>query len=84
MATGTGKTVVMAMLIAWHALNEIADPKDRRFADTFLVVTPGITIRDRLGVLDSRMRGKRASLARRADRVARNRRTHYALASSRG
>ena len=41
MATGSGKTVVMAMLIAWHALNKIADPKDRRFSDTFLVVTPG-------------------------------------------
>jgi hypothetical protein len=51
MATGTGKTVVMAMLIAWHALNKIADPKDRRFSDTFLVATPGITIRDRLRVL---------------------------------
>jgi type III restriction enzyme len=51
MATGTGKTVVMAMLIAWHALNKIADPRDRRFSDTFLVVTPGITIRDRLRVL---------------------------------
>ena len=51
MATGSGKTVVMAMLIAWHALNKVADPKDRRFSDTFLVVTPGITIRDRLRVL---------------------------------
>jgi type III restriction enzyme len=51
MATGSGKTVVMAMLIAWHALNKIADPKDRRFSDTFVVVTPGITIRDRLRVL---------------------------------
>src|SRR5580704_4778550 len=37
MATGTGKTVVMAMLIAWHALNKLADPKDRRFSDTFLI-----------------------------------------------
>lgn len=51
MATGSGKTVVMAMLIAWHALNKLGDPKDRRFSDTFLVVTPGITIRDRLRVL---------------------------------
>jgi len=51
MATGTGKTVVMAMLIAWHALNKIANPKDSRFSDTFLIVTPGITIRDRLRVL---------------------------------
>ncbi len=41
MATGSGKTVVMAMLIAWHALNKLADPKDPRFSDTFLIVTPG-------------------------------------------
>lgn len=51
MATGSGKTVVMAMLIAWHALNKRANPHDARFSDTFLIVTPGITIRDRLRVL---------------------------------
>jgi type III restriction enzyme len=51
MATGSGKTVVMAMLIAWHALNKAARPQDSRFADSFLIVTPGITIRDRLRVL---------------------------------
>ena len=51
MATGSGKTVVMAMLIAWHALNKFANPQDNRFGDAFLVVTPGITIRDRLRVL---------------------------------
>lgn len=51
MATGSGKTVVMAMLIAWHALNKRANPQDVRFSDTFLIVTPGITIRDRLRVL---------------------------------
>lgn len=51
MATGSGKTVVMAMLIAWHTLNKRANPQDIRFSDTFLVVTPGITIRDRLRVL---------------------------------
>ncbi len=51
MATGSGKTVVMAMLIAWHTLNKLANPQDARFTDTFLVVTPGITIRDRLRVL---------------------------------
>jgi type III restriction enzyme len=51
MATGTGKTVVMAMLIAWHTLNKVANPKDGRFSDAFLVVAPGITIRDRLRVL---------------------------------
>jgi type III restriction enzyme len=51
MATGTGKTVVMAMLIAWQTLNKLANPQDRRFTDAFLVVAPGITIRDRLRVL---------------------------------
>ena len=51
MATGSGKTVVMAMLIAWHTLNKRVNPQDARFSDTFLIVTPGITIRDRLRVL---------------------------------
>jgi len=51
MATGTGKTIVMAMLIAWQTINKVAAPSDARFAKRFLVVTPGITIRDRLGVL---------------------------------
>ena len=51
MATGTGKTVVMAMLIAWQTINKVMAPNDARFAKRFLIVTPGITIRDRLGVL---------------------------------
>jgi type III restriction enzyme len=51
MATGSGKTVVMAMLIAWQVLNKLADPQNAKFTDTFLIVTPGITIRDRLRVL---------------------------------
>ncbi len=51
MATGSGKTVVMAMLIAWHVLNKLANPQDNRFSDTFLIITPGITIKDRLRVL---------------------------------
>ena len=51
MATGSGKTVVRAMLIAWQSLNKLANPQDARFADSFLIVTPGITIRDRLRVL---------------------------------
>src|SRR2546427_1347345 len=51
MATGSGKTVVMGMLIAWQALNKFANPQDARFSDAFLVVCPGITIRDRLRVL---------------------------------
>ena len=51
MATGSGKTVVMAMLIAWQALNKLEDRHDKRFSDAFLIVAPGITIRDRLRVL---------------------------------
>lgn len=51
MATGSGKTLVMAMVIAWQALNKIANSQDARFSDTFLIVTPGITIKDRLRVL---------------------------------
>lgn len=51
MATGSGKTVVMGMLIAWQALNKSANSQDGRFSDAFLIVTPGITIRDRLRVL---------------------------------
>ncbi|HEY5335807.1 MAG TPA: DEAD/DEAH box helicase family protein, partial [Mycobacteriales bacterium] len=51
MATGAGKTVVMAMLIAWQTANHAASPNDAKFCDRFLVVTPGITIRDRLEVL---------------------------------
>jgi type III restriction enzyme len=51
MATGAGKTVVMAMLIAWQTLNKVASPQDARFAKRFLIVTPGLTIRDRLQVL---------------------------------
>ena len=51
LATGAGKTVVMAMIIAWHTLNKVANPHDARFSDAFLIVTPGITIRDRLRVL---------------------------------
>ncbi len=52
MATGSGKTVVMAMLIAWQAVNKVFLPRDARFAKRFLIVTPGITIRDRLRVLE--------------------------------
>lgn len=51
MATGSGKTVVMSMLIAWQVLNKRRYPQDKRFTDAFLVVTPGITIKDRLRVL---------------------------------
>ena len=51
LATGTGKTTVMAMLIAWQTINAVRRPQSRRFTRGFLVVTPGITIKDRLRVL---------------------------------
>ena len=51
LATGAGKTTVMAMLIAWQTVNAVRRPRSRRFTRGFLVVTPGLTIRDRLRVL---------------------------------
>jgi type III restriction enzyme len=51
LATGAGKTTVMAMIIAWQAVNASRRPQSRKFTRGFLVVTPGITIRDRLRVL---------------------------------
>jgi len=51
LATGAGKTTVMAMLIAWQTINAARHPQRNRFTRGFLVVAPGITIRDRLRVL---------------------------------
>ena len=52
LATGAGKTAVMAMLIAWQTVNAARRPNSPRFTRGFLIVTPGITIRDRLRVLN--------------------------------
>ncbi|WP_439817484.1 BPTD_3080 family restriction endonuclease [Zavarzinia sp. CC-PAN008] len=51
LATGAGKTTVMAMLIAWQAINAARHPGAKAFSRGFLIVAPGITIRDRLRVL---------------------------------
>src|SRR3989449_1334928 len=51
LATGTGKTTVMAMLIAWQTINAVRRPGSSRFTRGFLVVAPGLTIKDRLRVL---------------------------------
>ena len=51
MATGSGKTTVMAMIIAWQTVNAVRRPQSKRFTKGFLIVSPGITIRDRLRVL---------------------------------
>ncbi|MCG7937518.1 MAG: DEAD/DEAH box helicase family protein [Candidatus Thiodiazotropha lotti] len=51
LATGAGKTTVMAMLIAWQTINSVRKPQSKRFTRGFLIVAPGLTIRDRLRVL---------------------------------
>lgn len=51
MATGSGKTVVMAMLIAWAFCNRGANPGDPRYPRRTLVVCPNLTIKERLQVL---------------------------------
>ena len=51
LATGDGKTTVMAMLIAWQTVNAVRRPGSKNFTRGFLIVAPGITIRDRLRVL---------------------------------
>jgi len=51
LATGAGKTTVMAMLIAWQTINAVRRPNSRKFTRGFLVITPGLTIKDRLRVL---------------------------------
>jgi type III restriction enzyme len=48
MATGTGKTMVMALLVAWSGLNKVANRTDLRFTDQVLVVAPNLTVKDRL------------------------------------
>ena len=51
LATGAGKTTVMSMLIAWQTVNAVRRPGSRKFTRGFLVVAPGLTIKDRLRVL---------------------------------
>jgi type III restriction enzyme len=51
MATGTGKTLVMAMLIVWSVLNKSMFSRDGRFARKVLVVAPNVTVAERLRVL---------------------------------
>nr|WP_306105222.1 DEAD/DEAH box helicase family protein [Pseudomonas sp. TDA1] len=51
LATGAGKTTVMAMLIAWQTVNAVRHPQSKKFTRGFLLVAPGLTIKDRLRVL---------------------------------
>jgi type III restriction enzyme len=52
MATGSGKTIVMAMVCAWSILNKLASKQDARFGDAVLVIGPNLTVKERLAVLD--------------------------------
>ena len=51
MATGSGKTIIMSMIIAWNFLNKVTNPTDSRFSKYALVVAPGLTVKSRLQVL---------------------------------
>jgi type III restriction enzyme len=51
MATGTGKTVVMSMVIAWQIINKATYPQDARFSKSVFVVAPGLTVKNRLSVV---------------------------------
>jgi type III restriction enzyme len=51
LATGAGKTTVMAMLIAWQTINAVRRPNSKKFTRGFLIVAPGLTIKERLRVL---------------------------------
>lgn len=51
MATGSGKTSLMAMIITWQTLNALANPKDTRFSKAIFIVAPGLTVKSRLQVL---------------------------------
>lgn len=52
MATGSGKTIVMAMLVAYNILNKVSYRQDTRFSKNILIVAPGLTVKTRLAVLD--------------------------------
>ncbi len=67
MATGSGKSTVMAMVAAWTVLNKLANRSDARFSEVVLIVCPNVTIRDRLRELDPE--GGEASLYRTRDLV---------------
>jgi type III restriction enzyme len=58
MATGSGKTIVMAMLIAWAFCNRTRVPSDDRFPNAALVCCPNLTIKERLQVLRTDSQGE--------------------------
>jgi hypothetical protein len=84
LATGAGKTTVMAMLIAWQTVNAVRRPGSSHFTKGFLVVAPGLTIKDRLRVLqpndpDSYYASRELVLRRYAGRHSASQDRHYEL-----
>jgi type III restriction enzyme len=51
MATGSGKTVVMAMLISWAFCNRAQNPQSKEFPNGVFVCCPNLTVKERLQVL---------------------------------
>jgi type III restriction enzyme len=52
MATGSGKTTVMAMIITWQVLNALTYPQSpRKYSSAVFLVAPGLTVKSRLQVL---------------------------------
>jgi type III restriction enzyme len=47
MATGSGKTKVMSLAIAWQFFNAVAEARDD-FAKTFLIIAPNVIVFERL------------------------------------
>ena len=60
LATGAGKTTVMAMLIAWQTVNAVRHPNSKKYSRGFLIVAPGLTIRARLRAGQLERQGDRA------------------------
>ncbi len=58
MATGSGKTILMAMLIAWQVINKATYPQDKRFSKNILVIAPGLTVKKPAGGTGSGKRGQ--------------------------
>ncbi len=48
MATGSGKTKVMALAVVWQYMNAVMGGNDEEYARTFLIIAPNIIVLDRL------------------------------------
>ncbi len=57
LCTGGGKTIVMAMLIAWQVCNKAGDSRSTRYSKNVLIVAPNLTVKKRLEVLKPGSKG---------------------------